>query len=293
LAIALPENDWRLLMLLADKVTVKIAKKTLLDNVSLQIKPGELLAVIGPNGAGKSTLLKILCDEMQPTSGAVSMNGKIISDWVLSERAQLCAVLPQSSSLSFPFSVLDVVLMGRSPHSKTSNASNDLKITHQAIRLVGIDSLVERTYTTLSGGERQRVHFARALAQIWEPVTSQTRYLMLDEPTSALDIACQHDCLSIARDFATKQGVAVIAVLHDLNLAALYADRIAVLHAGRLIACDKPDVVINEDLIQHVFDYSVRVYAHPLNSKCPLVVPAYQVWGEKNNINNHKFAAMN
>lgn len=280
-------------MLFADKVTVKVGKKTLLDNVSLQIKPGELLAVIGPNGAGKSTLLKSLCGEMQPSSGAVIINGKAISDWVLLERAQLCAVLPQSSSLSFPFSVLDVVLMGRSPHSKASNAANDLIIAHQSMELVGIDSLVERTYTTLSGGERQRVHFARALAQIWEPIGSQTRYLMLDEPTSALDIACQHDCLSIARDFAKKQGVAVIAVLHDLNLAALYADRIAVLHAGRLVDCDKPDLIINEDLIQHVFDYSVRVYPHPLNSKCPLVVPAYQAWGEKNGISSHKFEVMN
>ena len=268
-------------MLLADKVGVKVGKKILLDNISLQIKPGELLAVIGPNSAGKSTLLKSLCGEMLPTSGAIAMNGKAMSDWILSERAQLCAVLPQSSSLSFPFSVLDVVLMGRSPHAKTSNAANDLKIAHQAMQLVGIDGLIERTYTTLSGGERQRVHFARILAQIWQPVASQTRYLMLDEPTSALDIASQHDCLRVARDFAKKQQVAVVAVLHDLNLATLYADRIAVIHAGRLIACDKPDLIINEELIQHVFDYSVKVYAHPLNSKCPLVVPAYQAGGKE------------
>lgn len=263
-------------MLTVDKVTVKVGKKILLDNISLQVKAGEFLAVIGPNGAGKSTLLKSLCGEMQPTSGEIKINGRAMSNWVLSERAQLCAVLPQSSNLSFPFSVLDVVLMGRSPHANGSNVANDLKIAHQAIALIGIDSLIERTYTTLSGGERQRVHFARILTQIWEPINSQTRYLMLDEPTSALDIACQHDCLRIARNFAKQQKIAVIVVLHDLNLAALYADRIAVLHAGRLIACDKPELVINEDLIQHVFDYSVKVYPHPLNRGCPLVVPVYQ-----------------
>jgi iron complex transport system ATP-binding protein len=263
-------------MLLTDKLTVKVGKKKLLDDISLRINPGELVAVIGPNGAGKSTLLKCLCGEMIPTSGVAKMNGKAISEWAISERAQLCAVLPQNSSLSFPFSVLDVVLMGRSPHAKTRNIANDYTIAQQAMELIGIDSLKERTYTTLSGGERQRVHFARILTQIWEPVISQTRYLMLDEPTSALDISCQHDCLKIASDFAKQQDAGVVVVLHDLNLAALYADRIIVLLSGKLFAFDQPNLVINEDLVQHVFDYSVRIYDHPQNSGCPLVIPMYQ-----------------
>ncbi len=272
MATALPENDWGFLMLFADNISVKIGNKILLDNVSLPVKPGELLAVIGPNGAGKSTLLKSLSGEIIPTTGTVEMNGTAMQAWVPAMRAQRCAILPQSSSLSFPFSVLDVVLMGRSPHSRTGTARKDLNIAHQAISAIGIDCLTERIYTTLSGGERQRVHFARILTQIWEDVDSQPRYILLDEPTSALDISRQHACLKMASDFAKHQQVGVLAVLHDLNLAALYADRIAVLHAGKLITCDKPNVVINKAMIQHVFDYAVEVSPHPENNDCPLVI---------------------
>lgn len=274
-------------MLSAEKVTVKIAQKILLDNVSLSIKPGELLAVIGPNGAGKSTLLKSLSGETPPTSGKVTLNKQILSDWVLTERAQLCAILPQSSSLSFPFSVLDIVLMGRSPHSKTNHAPTDLTVAHQAIALIGIEPLTERIYTTLSGGEKQRVHFARVLTQIWHPIASQSRYLMLDEPTSALDISCQHDCLKIARDLAKQKNIGVLVVLHDLNLAALYADKIAVLLAGKLMICDVPKVVINKALIQHVFNYSAEVYTHPQNNNCPLVISMNQGWNVDNVQKNH------
>lgn len=280
-------------MLLTDKVCVKIADKILLDNISLKIKPGELLAIIGPNGAGKSTLLRCLSGEMQPESGVVMLNEKSMTDWVLSERAQLCAILPQSSSLSFPFSVLDVVLMGRSPHSFSSNQSQDLSIAYQALRLIGIESLTERVYTTLSGGEKQRVHFARVLTQIWLPIADQARYLMLDEPTSALDISCQHECLKIASDFAKQQGVGVLVVLHDLNLAALYADKIAVLYQGKLIEWDKPKVVINESLIQHVFEYSAKVYAHPHHKNCPLIISTNQGWSVNENQKNNVLEELN
>lgn len=259
-------------MLISDNISVKVGQKTLLDHISLQINPGEMVAIIGPNGAGKSTLLKSLCGEIAPHSGIVKINGKAMSKWPNTERAQLCAILPQNSSLSFPFSVLDVVLMGRSPHAKNRNTTNDYKIAQQAMLLVGIGRLAERTYTTLSGGEKQRVHFARILTQIWEPVYPQTRYLMLDEPTSALDISCQHDCLKIARDFAKQQDAGVVVVLHDLNLAALYADRIAVLEAGKLFAIDSPKKIINESLIQHIFEYTVQVYHHPQSNDRPLVI---------------------
>lgn len=272
-------------MLSANKVTVKIAQKTLLDNISLAIKPGELLAIIGPNGAGKSTLLKSLSAEIKLSSGIVTLNDKKISDWSLSKRAQLCAILPQNSSLSFPFSVLDVVLMGRSPHAKSNSTIPDLNIAHQALSLIGIKQLTERIYTTLSGGEKQRVHFARVLTQIWHP-SSQPSYLMLDEPTSALDISCQHDCLKIAHDFAKQQNVGVLVVLHDLNLAALYADKIAVLHEGKLIEYGSPKAVINENLVQHIFDYSAKIYAHPENKDCPLIISKNQGWKTPNNQEN-------
>lgn len=259
-------------MLTADKVTVQVGKKKLLENISLQVKPGELLAVVGPNGAGKSTLLKSFCGELNPASGAVRMNGKALHAWSLSERASLCAVLPQNSSLSFPFSVLDVVLMGRSPHYKAGKQEKDFAIVRQAMKLTGIDQMQERIYTTLSGGERQRVHFARILSQIWEPMASGTRYLMLDEPTSALDLSHQNECLGIALSFAKEQDVGVLTIIHDLNLAALYADRIAILQAGRLIAIDTPSKVLNQEMIQQIFNCPVAVSNHPQNRNCPLVI---------------------
>lgn len=260
-------------MLIAESLSVTIGKKHVLADISLQIKPGELLAIIGANGAGKSTLLKCLCGEISPTSGMVKMNRKILDHWTLSERAKTCAVLPQISSLSFPFSVLDVVLMGRSPHYQAGKDGADRRIAQHVLDLIGMSTFKERVYTTLSGGERQRVQYARILAQIWEPMTAQPRYLLLDEPTAALDLSCQHDCLRIARRFANEQGLGVLAILHDLNLASLYADRIAVLKSGHLIAVDVPTKVLNNDLIQRVFNYPVEVTNHPQYKNRPLVIP--------------------
>ncbi len=261
-------------MLIADKLSVKFGKQSILTNISLQIKPGEVCAVIGPNGAGKSTLLKSLCGEIKQTSGTVQMNGKKLDEWSLSERASTCAVLPQISTLSFPFSVLDVVLMGRSPHYRARNRHLDYQVVNQVLALTGITELKERVFTTLSGGERQRVQFARILAQIWQPTSSaQTRYLLLDEPTSALDLACQHECLGLAHRFAKEQRIGVPAILHDLNLAALYADRIAVLQSGNLIVVDTPLNVLNKELIQQVFNYPVEISKHPQFQDRPLLIP--------------------
>ncbi len=260
-------------MLETNQLTVKIGKKIILADITLEIKPGELLAVIGPNGAGKSTLLKSLCGEIKQTAGTVLMNGKKIESWSSLERAACCAVLPQRSNLSFPFSVLDVILMGRSPYYHSTNRQIDHQIVNQILALTGIAMLKQRIFTTLSGGERQRVQFARILAQIWQPVSAQSRYLLLDEPTSALDLSCQHDCLGIARQFAKEQGVGVLAILHDLNLAALYADRIAILQSGHLVAVDIPSKVLNEPLIKRVFNYAVAVQKHPLNLDYSLVIP--------------------
>lgn len=260
-------------MLVAENLSVTIGRKKVLADISVQIKPGELVAVIGANGAGKSTLLKCLCGEISPTSGEVVMNGKKLDHWPLTERATTCAVLPQNSDLSFPFSVLDVVLIGRSPHNQAGRDNADRCIAQQVLELIGMTAFKERIYTTLSGGERQRVQYARILAQIWEPLTAHPHYLLLDEPTAALDLSCQHDCLRIASRLAKNQGVGVLAILHDLNLAALYADRIVVLQSGVLIAADAPTIVLNKELIQRVFNYPVEVSDHPQFKHRPLVIP--------------------
>ncbi|AEF99391.1 heme ABC transporter ATP-binding protein [Methylomonas methanica] len=260
-------------MLIADRISLQIGAKVLLDDVSLTLSPGEVLAVAGPNGAGKSSLLRCLSGELSPQSGTLSMNGRSLPSWDAGQVARMRGVLPQSSALSFHFNTREVVLMGRNPHRKTHSHTQNLAITAQALALTDTTHLAERIYTTLSGGERQRVQLARVLAQIWEPCGEWHRYLLLDEPTSALDLAHQHAVLAIARHFADTQNTGVLAILHDLNLAALYADRIAVLQHGRLAAAGTPPQVLTDKLIRRIFDYPVSVCNHPVYPDRPLLTP--------------------
>ncbi len=256
-------------MIIAKNITVEIQSKKLLDDVSLEVRGGEILVVLGPNGAGKSTLRKILCGDLTPTNGEVSMNGKPLDEWTLPERAKLRAVLPQDSSLNFPFSVLEVVLMGRAPHSKGAETAKDYEIARKALAAVDEQKLENRIYPTLSGGERQRVQLARVLAQIWEQ-TAAPRYLLLDEPTSNLDIAHQHGTLKIARRFA-REGVAVLVILHDLNLAAQYADKILLLKDGKITAFGTPEKVFSPEIILETFGVEVDIINHP-RLNCPLII---------------------
>jgi iron complex transport system ATP-binding protein len=231
-----------------------------------------VLAVVGPNGAGKSTLRKILCGDLKPSGGEVFMKGRALADWSLTERAQVRAVLPQDSSLNFPFTVLEVVLMGRAPHLKGAEGKHDYEVARAALDAVEVRHLEERIYPTLSGGERQRVQLARVLAQIWEPPAGGARYLLLDEPTSNLDLAHQHSTLKIARRFA-REGVGVLIILHDLNLAAQYADRILMLRQGSVAALGSPIEVLTPEAIYETFGMPVVITKHPL-LECPLIIPS-------------------
>lgn len=259
----------------ARHIHVAVNAKTLLEDVSLAVSAGEVLAVVGPNGAGKSTLRKVLCGDLQPSSGEVLMNGRPLVEWSLTRRAQVRAVLPQDSSLNFPFSVLEVVLMGRAPHLKGAEALHDYEIARSALDAVEAGHLEERIYPTLSGGERQRVHLARVLAQVWEPPADGVRYLLLDEPTSNLDLAHQHSTLKAMRRFA-REGVAGMVILHDLNLASQYADRIMMLKEGRVAALGSPADVLTPDIIREIFAVPVIVTKHP-QLDCPLIIPAPDV----------------
>lgn len=249
----------------------EIQGKKILEDVSLQLNGGEVLAVLGPNGAGKSTVRKILSGDLPPTSGEVLMNGKSIAEWALIERAKVRAVLPQDSTLNFPFSVTEVVLMGRAPHLQGSESKKDYEIARAALNAVDALNLEERIYPTLSGGERQRVHLARVLAQIWEsPEDSKSRCLLLDEPISNIDIAHQHQTLKIVRNFA-KENVAVLLILHDLNLAAQYADRILMLKKGKIVAQGKPENTLTPEIIRQTFQVTVALQKHPFFD-CPLII---------------------
>ena len=253
-------------MLRAEKLSVRRGGATVLEGVDLALQPGEVLGVLGPNGAGKSTLLGALCGELEADVGSVTLDERALGQLSGQERARRLAVLPQSSTLSFAFPVADVVAMGRLPHD--TGRVRDAEIVDAALRAADAEHLRGRSYLALSGGERQRVHLARVLAQLWPGGAGQV--LLLDEPTSALDPLHQHTTLQAVRDFAS-QGAAVLVILHDLNLAARYCDRILLLQEGRPHAFGSPDEVMQAEPLRAVFGLDVLIQHHPERGH-PLIV---------------------
>lgn len=253
-------------MLCARNLQIQRGRKTVLDEVTLQLEAGEVLGVLGPNGAGKSTLLGALCGELAASAGEVSLDGKPLHDWARVERAQRLAVLPQVSTLDFAFRVEEVVGMGRLPYQ--SGRVRDEEIIAAALAAADAGHLSGRSYLALSGGERQRVHLARVLTQLWPGQAGQT--LLLDEPTSMLDPLHQHTTLQAVREFADR-GAAVMVILHDLNLAARYCNRILLLENGRPVALDTPEQVLRPDTLQAVFGLQVLVQPHPERGH-PLII---------------------
>lgn len=260
-------------MLRADDIHVRFGPAEVLKGSSLSVAPGEVVAVLGPNGAGKSTLLSVLSGALRPQGGKAALEGTALADWAPRHLAGRRAVLPQHSELAFGFPVLEVVLLGRSPHAGTASRSEDLAVAQACLAEAEVTHLAGRVYTTLSGGERQRVQLARVLAQIDFPAVQRRhhdRYLLLDEPTSSLDLAHQHATLRTARR-AAERGIGVLAILHDLNLAAMYADRLVVLHGGDVAAEGPPAAVLTEDLVEEVFELRVAISRHPTRG-CPQVL---------------------
>lgn len=259
-------------MIEAKNITLEVAgKKKILNDVSISINPGVLTAVIGKNGAGKSSLLKAICGENNYTHGTVVVNGKSSAEYDVEELAKSRAVVSQKSSLDFAFKVREVVELGRAPHSGFFYSKEDAEIVTICLEKVGILTFADRSYTTLSGGEQQRVHVARALAQIWDSVeNNQQCYLFLDEPLASLDVANQHEIMHLLKQLCSK-NVAVFIVIHDLNLAAQYADHVYILKNGKTFTEGSPVEVFTEDTIYQAFDYPVQVVPHP-KTNCPLIV---------------------
>lgn len=233
----------------ASHLVVSRGGTTLLEDVSLNVKSGELLAVLGPNGAGKSTLLGAIAGDFPITGGSVSINGRELSTLAPRDLARVRAVLPQQIAISFPFTVREIVAMGRSPWL---NEQDDERIT-AAMQRMEVMALAGRTYQTLSVGEQARVSMARVLAQ-------DTPLLFLDEPTAVLDIGQQERFLAIARSLV-DEGRGVIAVLHDLNVAMRFATEVVVLHQGRCVASGEPRTVLTEALLSDVYHQKIRVTA--------------------------------
>ena len=236
-------------------ITVARGGRTVLRGVSLTVSAGEVVAVVGPNGAGKSTLVSVLAGDLAPVSGTVTVDGRPVGRWRPKELALRRSVLPQHTAVAFPFTVAQVVAMGRAPWARTASAAEDDDAIAEAMAVTEVTEFAGRTFSTLSGGERARVALARVLAQ-------RTPVLLLDEPTAALDLRHQDLVLSVAAARAAD-GCGVLAVLHDLNLAAAYADRVAILADGRLRACGPPGEVLTADLLTEVDHREVEVMAHP------------------------------
>lgn len=255
-------------MIRAQNVSIRRGGRSLIDNVSLSLEPGKFTVIIGPNGAGKSTLLKTLSGELKPDDGDVYYHDRRMASLNPLELARERAVLPQSTALSFPFTALEVVRMGAVAHgSRDPNLA-----ARQALVRVDLSGFEGRSYNALSGGEQQRVQLARVLAQMPDPqMDGRPRAIFLDEPTASLDIGHQISVLEIARDFARRGGV-VLAILHDLNLAAEFADHLAILHHGRLIREGSPKATIDDETIAHVYGLSGTVGRLP-SAAIPYVLP--------------------
>lgn len=248
----------------AAELHVRLGQREVLAGIGLTVRAGEVLALVGPNGAGKSTLLAALSADLPAASGAVRIDGRPVGDWSAPELALRRAVLPQSAALSFPFPVEDVVRMGRAPWAGTPLAEADDEAVAAAMAATEVSAFAARSFSALSGGERARVALARVLAQ-------RAPLLLLDEPTAALDLRHQELVLRICRERAAA-GDGVVVVLHDLGLAAAYADRVAVLHEGRIAVDGPPAEVFEDELLSRVYRQPVEVLPHP-RTGAPLVVP--------------------
>ena len=222
----------------------------ILKGLSINANKEEFVGIIGPNGSGKSTLLKCIYRTLKPSTGTIFLDGKNIKDLSVKESAKQMAVVSQHNNYNFDFMVSDMVLMGRSPHKKFIEKDNaeDYKIMKESLEKVGMKDYANRSFSTLSGGEKQRIILARALAQ-------KTQCLILDEPTNHLDIKYQLQFMSTVK----KLGITVISAIHDLNIAALYCDKIYALKSGKIVSYGTPKEVLTKELINSLYDIDAKV----------------------------------
>ena len=270
-------------------ISVAIGDKTLLQPTTCAFQAGQVTAILGPNGAGKSTLMSVLTGQRLPDAGRVQFHGQDLKDCAPAEMAKIRAFVAQETQVAFDFMVREVVELGRYPHRRQPS-TQEANIPMLAMQSTQVDHLAARPLNTLSGGEKARAHLARALAQVWEATVkpcaalgrpkqaqpprgaesyapasesggSVPRWLLLDEPTAALDLRHQHRMLQLARSWAQDQGIGVVAVLHDLNLALRYSDSALVLANGQLLAQGKTPDVLSPERIGQVWG----VAAHPVS----------------------------
>lgn len=232
-------------------------KRALIDNLDLTLEPGEMVALIGPNGAGKSTLLRMLTGFLTPQRGECRLGDRPLRKWPREQLAQRRAVMRQQNPVTFPLPSEAVVAMGRAPWA----GGRTTAIVEEVMALTGCQELAGRDYRQLSGGEQQRIQLARVLAQLWHEGAPHG-WLFLDEPTSALDLYWQQQTLRLLYRLSRHSNFSVCTVIHDLNLAALWADRILLLHQGKLVAQGTPQAVMTEAILTRWYRADLQVTPH-------------------------------
>jgi len=240
----------------------------LLKSIEISIKKGELLVVVGPNGAGKSTLLSLLARENKPQEGEIKFKGKPLDDWDALALARHKAKFSQEHNPRIGLLVKDIVLMGRYPYFGSVPSEEDITIVDEMMQKTDVFTLKNRSYNSLSGGEKQRVHLARILAQLQNNISGKLAFF--DEPLNNLDVRHQHHILEEIKTFV-KQGNSALVVLHDLNLAAEFADKVLLMKKGEIAAYGNPEAIFTVEIIKRAYDFPCAVCPNPITKK-PLIV---------------------
>jgi len=247
-----------------ESISLKLDNRQILKDVSLEINEGEIVSVIGPNGAGKSTLLNVLTGDINPDSGEIFYDNKQLKQISIQERAFTRSVMSQMQTLVFNFSVKDVIEMGWLQRGNSDFSNNFSMAFENVTKECNVHNLIHRKFNSLSGGEQRRVHFARTLLQLWRPSESNDpRYLLLDEPTANLDLSSEMLLMNILKKRASL-NVGILVILHDLNLASHFADKIAIIKDGEIMAFGEPEKIMEDAFLTSIYDVPIKVKHDPL-----------------------------
>ena len=247
-----------------ESVSLKLDNRQILKDVSLEINEGEIVSVIGPNGAGKSTLLNVLTGDINPDSGEIFYDDKQLKQISIQERAFTRSVMSQMQTLVFNFSVKDVIEMGWLQRGNSDFSNNFSMAFENVTKECNVHNLIHRKFNSLSGGEQRRVHFARTLLQLWRPSESNDpRYLLLDEPTANLDLSSEMLLMNILKNRASL-NVGILVILHDLNLASHFADKIAIIKDGEIMAFGEPEKIMEDTFLTSIYEVPIKVNHNPL-----------------------------
>ena len=245
-------------------IDISLGGRKILNNISVEISIGEITSGIGPNGAGKSTLLKVLAGDINPDMGSIFYDKKDLIDINIQERAFTRSVMSQLQPIAFDFSVREIIEMGWINRGESNYAQEFENAVMEIVLKCGVENLIHRNFNTLSGGEQRRIHFARTLLQLWRPSDAKDpKYLLLDEPTANLDLTYEVKMLNIIKEVA-NEGSGIMLVLHDLNLAAKYSDKIVLLSDGKIIKTGSPKDVLKAEILSEIYDIDIKIKEDPL-----------------------------